>query len=185
MDIYPAIWSAGSFTTGPGSTWQLNSITLRLDDFYSYNPDQVGFNLQTNNLGNPSGVSLATLSTTTNIGFEANHDFTPSTPLVLSPNTTYWVVGYPTNPTALYTWMVNEAATDNGTLGWSIGDDLAYSIDLGSNWGTNPGAPMMKIDATAIVAVPEPSNRAGRYRCSWFIGRRTSSSTINVASKLK
>ncbi|MBC7784952.1 MAG: hypothetical protein H7144_14030 [Burkholderiales bacterium] len=175
------VWEAVSFTTGAGSSWQIDTLTMALSDLSGessegLNPDGITFEIHANNAGVPASGSISTLTKTTDIFLDANIDFTPSSALILSPGTTYWVVGRPSDPDALYPWYTTTTAADNGVSGWSIGNETHFSIDQGGSWEANPDIVQIKIGATAV---PESASLCMLSLGAMAMLRRTRASSKN------
>ena len=158
-------WTAVRFTTGTG-TWQLNSLTARFADQSNgstgLNPDGLQIEVRSDAGANPGGTLLGSLTSTTNIGLEANHLFSPTASISLNGLTNYWLVAKPTDTNSLYGWILTDSGTDNGQSGWSLADDYNGTANSGTNWTAPlPFVPILSIDATLTsAAVPEPASVA-------------------------
>lgn len=158
-------WTAVRFTTGTG-TWQLNSLTARLADQSNggagLNPDGLQIEVRSDAGTTPGGTHLGSLTSTTNIGLEANYLFLPTAPISLNGLTNYWLLAKPTDTNSLYGWIVTASGTDNGQSGWSLADNYIGTPDSGTNWTAPlPFVPILNIEATLTsAAVPEPASVA-------------------------
>ncbi len=158
-------WTAVRFTTGTG-TWQLNSLTARFADQSNggagLNPDGLQIEVRSDAGTNPGGTLLGSLTSTTNIGLEANHLFSPTASISLNGLTNYWLVAKPTDTNSLYGWIITASDTDNGQSGWSLADNLLGTANSGTTWTAPlPVVPILSINATLTsAAVPEPASVA-------------------------
>jgi hypothetical protein len=159
-------WTAIRFTTGTG-TWQLNSLTARFADQSNggagLTPDGLKIEVRSDAGANPGGTLLGSLTSTTNIGLEANYSFSPTASISLAGLTNYWLVAKPTDTNSLYGWIVTASGADNGQSGWSLADNLLGTADSGTSWFSSPlpAVPILSIDATLTsAAVPEPASVA-------------------------
>ncbi len=166
------LWGATAFTTGPGGPWQINSVTMPLDDFSNddgFNPDQVAIQIRAESGGAPAGSALAVLTTTDDI-VSGSYLLTPTAPLTLSASTTYWLVGLPTDPTSLYQWNATSSYDDSGALGWSIGSGSRYSQNSGATWPEDETVVgQFSIDAQVV---PEPGSLMGGVVVLTLLTRR-------------
>jgi hypothetical protein len=143
-------WLRSSFTTGGGSGYTLNSVTLQ------FRQDTADANLfvrlykdkevEPGELGDliTSFTNPASISTTFPNG--AATVFTLTTPQTLDANTTYWLVtgidGL-VNTGGEYSWRDTNFDNQTGEPGWSIGDSDPYralfSGNRGGSWNTFTG----------------------------------------------
>jgi hypothetical protein len=153
----PVLSNATSFTTGPGS-WQINSVTLTIEEPLGTSVDGYVLQVMNDNGGNPGSTVIGTFDmSTNNVTVLGNYTYSPAAPLVLSGSTTYWLAGFPTAADSEYYWWVTDSPNDNGVSGWSIGNLNRTSSNLGASWVANGNEPnLFSIDATALV--PEPTS---------------------------
>lgn len=154
-----------SFTTG-SSTTELSSVTLNGSGFGGVSTFRVAVYTAISSAG-PTGI-LATLVGLPTPGAAGNHVYSAAAPLVLTPNTTYWLVASApsaVNPSGFSWRATSSPAEDSGTLaGWSIGNTRLVSTTGGASWvsETNP-IPQFSVqvnplpDAIPIITVqPTP-----------------------------
>lgn len=163
-----AVWSglsqAASFKTGDTAA-SLFSVSVAMDSRHQFSAGNFNLALYSDAGGAP-GSSLATLSGNA-IPFTAGiYTYTNDTPLVLSPNTTYWVVASsPTSSTAAYQWVLTfSSSLDSGSF-WTMG---AGDYNQGSGWQpigsgyfpqfsvtvTNPQPPALSISQPIVLTFP-------------------------------
>lgn len=94
------------------------------------------------------GSEVGTL-TAPSIGFiYANHTFTASGTINLSPNSTYWIVVGVTSGTGSYDWNYTDSNTGAGA---GFSSRWAHSTDAGATWKGSDTEPfMMQVDVTAL-----------------------------------
>jgi hypothetical protein len=153
----PVLSNATSFTTGPGG-WQINSVTVKIEEVVGTSVDGYVLQVMNDNGGNPGSTVVGTFDmSSNNVTTLNNYTYSPTAPLVLSGSTTYWLAGFPTAADSEYYWQVTTSFNDNGVLGWSIGDLNRSSNNLGTTWVPNGNEPnLFSIDATSLV--PEPTS---------------------------
>ena len=132
----------------PSVSGTLDSIGIALANTGSPDLVDVQLRLDSGN-GFPTGATLASGSVMT-VGYlgttsTALSIFTPSTPVMLSAGTAYWLLATPHSSTSFDVW--NDATT--GVLG-----ELAGTSD-GVNWGIGPNQPLSAFQVSVVV--PEPS----------------------------
>ena len=133
----------------PTSGGTLGSIELGLG--YLNTPDEIDVSLRLDDAlypfhDFPSSSSLFSQTVTTSFAFGSNSNLLtiiPSTTILLSPNTGYWVVVKPHSPNSSDAWSFG-----------SIAGDSAFSTDGGLTWRSQTGDTM---GALRISTVPEPS----------------------------
>jgi|SRR5665213_964623 len=167
VGVWSGLSHAASFTTGNAAT-SLFSVSVSMDT-----PNHSGGTFQNFNLslysdasGSPGSI-LATLSGNNFPIFTGIYAYTNTSPLVLSTNTTYWIVA--SSPDSLsgnaYEWILTfSPATDAGSFwtmgvskynqgsGWySIGDSvfLQFSVTV-----TNPQPPAISISRPIVLTFP-------------------------------
>lgn len=135
--ILPNQWLRISFTTGSSSSqYLLSSVSLRsvqirssLDLFVQlYTNDGGTLGTKITDFINPSSIPTST----------SNNLFILGTPLLLSANTTYWLVaGISINGSGEYLWAFTNSTIESGIAGWSINDNPFYSGNGGLSWQNN------------------------------------------------
>ncbi len=163
QSIQYGAWASSSFTTD-NQAYDLDTVRLNMDSalntdgfftVYLYSHD-------TADGGKPGSlISNGTLTGTTNPSGDQGYNYTPSSAVTLSSNTTYWVVAAVSNSGGgIYKWdyTVSTSETGNGFGSWSIGDVLRTSSDQGSSWN----AAVSNIGQFSIAAdpIPEPAATA-------------------------
>ncbi|HVV70252.1 MAG TPA: choice-of-anchor R domain-containing protein [Verrucomicrobiae bacterium] len=163
-----AVWSglsqAASFKTGDTSAW-LFSISVAMDSRHQFAPGNFNLAIYSDAGGSP-GSSLATLSGNDVPYIPRLYTYTNATPLVLSSNTTYWVVASsPTTSSAAYQWGLTFSSNlDSGSI-WTMG---AGDLNQGSGWEpigngyfpqfsvtvTNPQPPALSISQPIVLTFP-------------------------------
>ncbi len=150
---------ADSFTVGAGS-YSLTSISIT---FGSVSGTAPAFGLYSDTGGHP-GSLLAVLTPSGAISTGVDI-FTPSTPITLLANTTYWWAGKEAVPasTVNYYFPVTTSASTVGAAGWSIGG----LEENGSSYGSagSYGQPVssraqFSVAGNELTAVPEPGSTA-------------------------
>ncbi len=158
-------WLATQFITGfNAGGYSLNSIQLAMADAVG---DPGGFTATLYTFGGSlagaqyPGVSLGDLNGSVNPATGGLYTYTPTSDLILSPNTSYFIVLAAGTAVAAgaYEWSVETTSSDN----FSSSDDWAgfvsFESSAGSSWKTIGGSypnfivPQYAINATAI---PEP-----------------------------
>jgi hypothetical protein len=104
---------ATQFTAGPG-LWQIDAITLRLEEHVSstFNPDELIFQIRSDNSGAPGATVLGQLNmSVNNITTVANYSYPPLAPITLAGSASYWLVGLPTTAVGMndYRWRLLNA----------------------------------------------------------------------------
>lgn len=144
-------WWATSFTTD-AFTYSLNSVDILLDSaasplggyFVSVHADGAG------SPGAQLVNGLLVGSATPPVGTST---YTVGGPVLLNPNTTYWLVQGTTHPTALWGIAVSPSDAETGT--WAIGDVEQRSVNQGATWAVfDSNVVQFSVDATAV---PEPT----------------------------
>ena len=135
-------WLRSSFTTGGGSGYTLNSVTLQFRQntpnanlFVRLYEDNAGLldNLITS-FTNPDSISTAVPDGAATV-------FTLTTPQTLAANTTYWLVAginAPVGTDGVYSWRATNSVNQTGEPNWSIGSAL-FSGNQGGTWNTFSG----------------------------------------------
>ena len=147
---------AQKFTAGVSAV--IGSATLFLDTGGT-NTDQFRVDIYSDNAGNP-GASLAQLSGPGNPALGQN-TWTGSVPV--TGGSSYWVVtsvtAFPLPQSAVGQkkfWSYTDDLSQTGDAGWSIADDLKYSLNSGISWDTfSDSSQMLSISGIASAA-PEP-----------------------------
>ncbi|MCU0795328.1 MAG: hypothetical protein MUF31_05255 [Akkermansiaceae bacterium] len=100
----------------------------------------------------PGGVDSITIGsvTPTVASGGTTLQFTPSSPIALSANTTYWI--HLTVPTGNGYYSVLHADSPTEQLGFQLGESWQYSPSVG--WGTITPQARTRITTTAVI--PEP-----------------------------
>jgi len=115
-----------AFTTG-SSTYNLTSVDLSI----TLDGDDAVVKIYSSGVGGILGSEIAALGGTYVSG--SVYNFSPSTPIPLMGNTTYWLVLYSTNSTYCdYTDDVSFSGTGGTTIPET--NRVAYSNDAGTNW---------------------------------------------------
>jgi hypothetical protein len=137
-------WLRSSFTTGGGSGYTLNSVTLQFRQntadanlFVRLYKDK---EVEPGELGDliTSFTNPASISTTFPDG--ADTVFTLTTPQTLDANTTYWLVaGISSSSSGQYSWRATNSVNQTGEPNWSIGDSALFSGNQGGTWNTFGG----------------------------------------------
>ncbi len=165
VGVWSGLSHAASFTTG-NTAASLFSVSVSMDAKQSGIPQNFDLSLYSDASGSPGSI-LATLSG--NIPFYAGiYAYTNTSPLVLSANTTYWIVA--SSPDTLsgedaYKWILTfSPALDSGSFwtmgvskynqgsGWqpiSDGDFLQFSVTV-----TNPQPPAVFISQPVVLTFP-------------------------------
>lgn len=175
-DVHSEQFVAMNFTTGPGAGWQLASLDMRLDAWGPV-PGSLTVSLNTDASGLPGGT-IDILSTPVPPTLLADYRFTPGIPVLLAPETTYWIVASGTGSVTDdedwgdygWGWRSSYWPTDEtGLPGWTILDGVAGSFDGGLNWVIYPTV-IIEYDTFIVVnnapamfgvnLVPEPQTYA-------------------------
>lgn len=163
-----AVWSglsqAGSFKTG-NTAASLVSVSVAMDSRNQFAPGNFNLALYSDASGSP-GSSLAALSGNNIPQAPAIYTYTNQTPLVLSANTTYWVVASsPTTSTGAYQWILTFSSNlDSGSF-WTMG---AADLKQGSGWEpigagyfpqfsvtvTDPQPPALSVSQPILLTFP-------------------------------
>ena len=145
--ITSSYYKAQKFTTD-ANTYTLNWVRIRLrantaGNLFARVYDDNG------NLPNAEAGSLIVPSVGPTYD---NHTCTPSAPIELSANSTYWVVVGVTDGTGYYDW--NYTASNSGS-GAGFSTRWAHSINAGSTWSADDTSPhMMQVDVSASPPIP-------------------------------
>jgi hypothetical protein len=118
----------------------------------SFNPIQATLS---NGLSAPGGQNLITLgSVAPTSGSPATQMFTitPSSPVPLAPNTTYWI--HLTIPTGDAIYTMNNSNAPVLASGWSLNNTWYYSP--GDVWTEVSSGPQARVKLS-VVPIPEPS----------------------------
>lgn len=113
--------------------------------------------LWSDSAGNP-GSQLAVFDNPTTLGAKDFYNFTLSTPLLLSANTTYWILvnGAPSNTNtaadAFYWNAVSPSITHSG-----VGSFVGYRFSGTSTPPTGSSSVFNNVQVNGFQAVPEPS----------------------------
>jgi len=90
-----------------------------------------------------------------------NYTYSATVPILLSPDTQYWLVGTQTvgssNPS--YAWRDTESYDYSSSVGWQLPGYCAFGHDQGASWVSSADAPipsplMFEISGTVV---PEPA----------------------------
>ena len=124
MPVAASFEQAASFTTGSTSTYLVN-VSVRLMTLANSTPFILTL---CSNLGGSPGGTLATLSGNSYPTTLGNYSYSNSTPVVLSANTTYWLVAScPGLPPNFYVWYDDDTTNlDPGSV-WTLGASESYS----------------------------------------------------------
>jgi PEP-CTERM motif len=156
-------WLAVDFTTGNNAGgYLLDSVQLAMADA-SGNPN--GFTVMIYNALVGSGItpgdSLGTLNGSDNPSTAGIYTYTPTTDVMLSSHTIYFIVLTTETVVANGAYNLSYAATFsyNPSGGWAVGNDessvaVFHSSHNGLSWIGNDGNLQFALNATAI---PEPS----------------------------
>jgi hypothetical protein len=148
-------WLRSSFTTGGGSGYTLNSVTLQ---FRQNTPNANLFvRLYEDNAGVlgdliTSFINPASISTTLPNG--ADTVFTLTTPQTLAANTSFWLlagIDAPVGTGGEYSWRGTNSFDQTGEPGWSIGNSSLFSDNQGLSWITSTIANAFQFKATGSV----------------------------------
>jgi len=150
-------WLRSSFTTGGGSGYTLNSVTLLSRQITA--SANLFVRLYENNLG-----LLGNLITTfTNPGSittsDGNNTFTLTTPQPLAANTSFWLVAGINGSVGTggeYSWRGTNSLDQTGESGWSIGDTSRFSGNQGLSWNTSTIANAFQFSVNGTVNTPPP-----------------------------
>lgn len=146
---------AQAFTTGSDALF--NSVTLSMDAIFG--GDGFGVQLWSNSGGAP-GVSLLTLTGSTNPNTTALYTYTAPAPYALTTGTTYWIVtgALHDGENRYFNWVVTTGNGETGLPGWTIADSAIFREVHGGSpdpWlSFDPYSGKMSLDVTAV---PEPS----------------------------
>ncbi len=102
--------------------------------------------------GNQPGDFIQNLSGPTTPG-AGDQTFTPSLPLTLNPNTSYWIVAEVLAGTGSYSWVTTPTTSATGPWSISATDTKSYSTNFGTSWTNQDGHPYK----FSVNAVPEPT----------------------------
>ncbi|MEA5535643.1 PEP-CTERM sorting domain-containing protein [Crocosphaera sp. XPORK-15E] len=156
---------ANRFTTGSGPGWQLDSVVLNLGRFSGATGSATGnidvYLASDNNVAPGAVLTLfPSVAPTTPTG---TFTLTPQTPIVLAPNTSYWLVTS-ANVDDAYIWNFTEDVSQTGLPGWTIFDTAFAGYPAGS-WtplilppNASPAPTLFQVNATAV---PEPGTILG------------------------
>lgn len=164
-----AVWSglsqAGSFKTGDTAA-SLLSVSVAMDTRHQFGAGDFNLALYSDASGSP-GSSLTSLSGN-NVPFTSGtYTYTNNTPLVLSANTTYWVVASSSTSFSIsaYQWSLTFSSNlDSGSF-WTMG---AGDYNQGSGWQpigngyfpqfsvtvTDPQPPALSISQPIVLTFP-------------------------------
>ena len=132
---------AVSFTTGNTPNFFVSaSINLGLPG-----DGPLALSLYNDAAGAP-GISLAALSGDSDPAGDAVVTFTNSSPLMLSANTTYWIVASSSSDEGIfYNWLVTSSTSlDSGSI-WPLG---ASKYSSGGGWSSPPGGYQLQFSLT-------------------------------------
>jgi hypothetical protein len=153
-------WLAVPVNTGNNAGgYVLNSVQLQMANA-SGSPSGFSIMLYGQALtGNFPGSSLAALTGSLNPVTSGLYSYIPSSDLVLSPDTAYFIVltAGTTVANGAYEWSLPGANYDNETGGWSSIDVAGAKEKTSSDgltWKGGIGAPQFAVDATPV---PEPA----------------------------
>ncbi len=147
---------AQSFTTGSGSI-EFGAVTLSMNDA----PGGDGFHvdLHVDVAGVPSETPLMSLVGNGNPSITGLYDYFRSFPIVLLPNSTYWIVAAADSvpPEENFAWHATQDGSEVGEPGWSLGNGfLTRTVNSRSNLGwIGGGSGALKM---AVLEIPEPSS---------------------------
>ncbi len=154
---------AMSFTTGPGTGWLLDSVTLRAS-YFGTPPGVFSVSLKNDVVGLPGNLisSLAGPNPSALFPAWADYNYTPGGTVTLAASTTYWITAGGTGANNdTYVWESALAMGETGLPGWTILDGVALSADQGGSWGVDSTlAPVMFSINVSAVPVPEPGQIA-------------------------
>ncbi len=167
VGVWSGLSHAASFTTGNAAS-SLFSVSISMDPANHMGGSFQSFNLSLwSDVSGSPGTNLAMLSGNNYPIYTGIYAYTNTSPLVLSANTTYWIVA--SSPDSLngnaYEWILTfSPATDPGAFwtmgvskynqgsGWySIGDSdfLQFSVTV-----TNPQPPAVSISRPIVLTFP-------------------------------
>jgi len=153
---------AGEFEPSAGG--MLSSIELGITHVNEPELVDIRVALDTGGFGGPAGVSLASGSVTTAAFFGSSSTalavFIPSTPVVVTPGTDYWVMVTPHSASSFDIWQ----DTTSGVIG-----NIAGSND-GSHWAFGPA--QLQSAFRVNVVVPEAGSGAAVAVAAGILGMR-------------
>jgi len=156
-------WAAAWFTSGATSGgYRLDSIQLGMADA-SGAPTGFGVMLYNSGIGIAPipGTSLGTLSGSPSPSTAGVYIFTPPVDLVLSKQTSYFIVLTGGTPIAGGAYQWDRADTSSYDLNGGWGTTIACHSANGSSWSyVSAVSPVFAINATPEPAVPEPNTAA-------------------------
>jgi hypothetical protein len=145
--VYSGGSLAASFTTGVAAT-SLSSVSIYMLGLGG--PGTFNLSLYSDASGLP-GSNLASLSGNNNPASTGIYTYTNASSLVLSTNTTYWIVASsPNTLNKAYFWLAAlNSALDSGSF-WTSGSG---AVNTGGGWTSNPGSYQL---FSVSVANPQP-----------------------------
>jgi len=150
-------WYAASFTLG-SQGYSLSDVQIRLQNAVA----GTTFVLESNATGtppsHPSGTVVSTFIHPTFASGTNTVAFTPSSPVTLTANTTYWLVGSVTGAGSA-AWKRSNPVTLPSGSGATFGN-YALSGNAGTTWtvDTSNNATLFQVDGTPLTGVPEPGS---------------------------
>ena len=143
-----ALQYAQEFTTG-SSAKTLTDIEVALGS--ASGAFTAGAELVTDNAGTPSSTMLTSITVPTIGSGFSDLTLTPTSSVVLSPNTDYWLI-LKASGTGTYEWDYTNTLNSALPL-------FAVSTDNGSTWSSGTGPFLIQVDGTTpAAAVPEPAS---------------------------
>jgi len=146
-------WYAQSFLTPAGGPLRLDLVTVRVGQVVGA-PNVIA-ELRADNAGSPGGMLTGFSFGPFGAGPTQNEMLTPLSPLMLAPETTYWLL-MGVNGAGGFDW---DYAQGNGASGSGSFYQYAYTETQGASWvGFGTEDPMMmRVDVTPMP-VPEPAS---------------------------
>ncbi len=136
-DITFGQWLRSSFVTGNNSPFVVSSVTLRFREVTQDSNLFVGLYNDSNGTLGSQIIIFTNPSFTPD--FTDNYIFTLSTPQLLLPNTTYWLVArISSSGSGLYRWALTNSNSQSGHSSWSIGDSVLFSNNQSLSWTDFP-----------------------------------------------
>lgn len=151
------------FTTGSGaSQWQLDSVTLQMENAGSNLLIELRQEAAPMTPGAVITTFIGSIPTVRN-----DYTFTPAASTTLTANTRYYI----TASSSAGNWLIATSNNESGAQGWSVEDFLL--LGNGTDWSAfaRDGGGAQKI-AVSATAVPEPSSFAAVLVAAGCLGFR-------------
>jgi hypothetical protein len=154
VPLSSATWVAASFTMG-SVPYTLSDVQVRLSGTVA---SSTFYEIESNSSGKPSGTVVSAFTDPTFSGSAATtYPFNAASSIILSANTTYWLVGGTTSGTT------SILAGSSGTLPSGSGatfGSYAVTTNGGTTWGAAGPFLDQKIQLDGVADVPEPETSA-------------------------